>query len=468
MNQEPTTRPDPELTRLEIALFRHSLVADLASTHLEHGDMGRELSKIARRRFRSIPGSKRTRVSIGSLRRWLNSYRRGGLEALKPGLRSDYGRSRAIPAEWVRKAVALRHDVPSRTARVLVEILSREEGYPGINIHTLDKVLRRLGKTRRQIRKPKERVRRWSAKYVNELWQGDATDGVWLPDPHNPEKKLLTTLFAWIDDVSRLVPHGEFFFDEKLPRMERTLKLAILARGLPSRSYTDNGNVYVAAQYKAALAELGIKPIHSRVRKPRGRGKIERFFQVVQNDFYPEVYKAGIQTLSELNEAFWAWKECIYHERVHSEIGQTPLQAYRAGLADVRSADPVTVARAFLWRFKRKVFANGFLSLHSNSYSVDPSWCGRTIELRCDPFDLSRIDVYQDGRPVARAQVRKLGRSHCLDLEPLVLPPPVEPSGVNFLDALRREYRRKLLAETGEISFRSVLQEKPAPEEDIS
>jgi len=108
VNQEPTTRPDPELTRLEIALFRHSLVADLASTHLEHGDMGRELSKIARRRFRSIPGSKRTRVSIGSLRRWLNSYRRGGLEALKPGLRSDYGRSRAIPAEWVRKGVASR------------------------------------------------------------------------------------------------------------------------------------------------------------------------------------------------------------------------------------------------------------------------------------------------------------------------------------------------------------------------
>ncbi|MFN8613897.1 MAG: hypothetical protein U0931_40560 [Vulcanimicrobiota bacterium] len=53
-----------------------------------------------------------------------------------------------------------------------------------------------------------------------------------------------------IDDVSRLVPYAQFFFDEKLPRMEHTLKMAILRRGLMNRVYTDNGNIYRANQFK--------------------------------------------------------------------------------------------------------------------------------------------------------------------------------------------------------------------------
>ena len=459
-------RPDREELRLKTALFRHGLIGHLVSAELNHGELTFELRRIARRYHRNEVKGRTEKVSLSSLRRWLAAFGRGGIEALKPGLRGDYGTSRVIPEKWVLLAVALREEVPTRTARVLVEIMSRLEGCPGIKPATLERVLRRLGKTRKQIGKPKERIRRWSAKFVNELWQGDATDGVWLPDPRNPGgKKKLTHLYCWIDDVSRMIPHGEFFFDEKLPRMERTLKLGILRRGRPHRCYTDNGHVYRATQYKAALADLDIKAIHSRVYKPRGRGKIERFFRTVQNDFYPEVEKAGIQTLSALNEAFWAWVECIYHQRVHSETKKTPLDAYRDGLQRVRPSDPVRVARAFLWRFERKVTTNGFISLLGNRYSLDMSWCHRTIEVRCDPFDLSRLEVYEDGRPTARATVRKLHRGHCLELDPLTLPPAPEPTGINFLDALRREHRAHLIAETGDISFLTAMSETSRKQE---
>ncbi|HEY4002039.1 MAG TPA: DDE-type integrase/transposase/recombinase, partial [Candidatus Xenobia bacterium] len=260
-------------------------------------------------------------VSMSTVRRWLAAYQRGGMEALKPALRDDYGKSRAIPLEWVNKAIALRHELPARTATMLVDILCRQPGYPGINPHTLDKVLRRLGHTRHQVRRvhKKKPVRRWTAKRVNDLWQGDATPGVWLPHPRRKGKKILTKLFLWIDDKSRLVVYAEFFYDEKLPRMERTLKMALLKRGVPKRLYTDNGSVYVASQFKAAMGELGIKRLRSRPRQPRGRGKVERMFRTIQNAFYPEVYKAEIATLTELNEALWAWLECVYHERVHSD-----------------------------------------------------------------------------------------------------------------------------------------------------
>ena len=56
---------------------------------------------------------------------------------------------------------------------------------------------------------------------------------------------------------------------------------------------------------------------------------------------------------------------------------------------------------AFLWREKRKVRRNATISFQSNTYQVDPSLAGRSLELRYDPFDLSRIELYlndADGR----------------------------------------------------------------------
>lgn len=450
--------------RTRIALFRHSLVGALAE--LEHGQLRHELERISKRRHKH-PSGRLKRVSKATLKRWLKAFRAGGFEALKPALRRDYGSSRAIPEEWIKKAISLRREIPSRSARMLVDILGRLEGCPSICPHTLDTVLRRRGWTRRQAgKKPKKRRLRWEAIHVNDLWQGDATPGVWLPDPRDPAKNLQTVLFLWLEDVSRLVVHAEFFFDGKLPRMERTLKLALSRRGRPRRTYTDNGNVYRAGQYKAALAELGIRPLHSKEYSPEGRGKIERIFGVLQESFYPEVIaeiRAGrVNSLGLLNESLWAWLECAYHHWVHSEIGTTPLDAFRAGIEHVEPVDPVKLARAFLWRYTRKVSRNGFVSLLGNSYSVDPAWASQTIELRLDPYDLSRIDVYRDRRPVARAEVRELKKARLLEMELLAPPPPIEASGVNYLEMLRREHREKLIREVGPIAFaKAITKEEP-------
>lgn len=462
---EPQPPTDREELRTQVATFRHSLLFPLVSGELEHGELKQEMARIARRRY-DVPGQGKRKFSVATLRRWLRRLREGGFEALKPRLRGDYGKSRAIPEEWVQKAMSLRAEVPSRSTRVLVEILERQPDYPEINVHTLDNILKRRDMPRRLRPKPLgKQKKRWNAKHVNHIWQGDATPGVWLPDLTDPSgKKLQTSLYLWIDDVSRLVPYAQFFFDEKLPRMERTLKLSLLRRGVPKILYTDNGHVYRSTQFAATLAELEIVHIKSRKYYPQGRGKIERIFGVIQADLYPEIYKAieegSLRTLSDLNEALWAWLERVYHERVHSEIKMTPLQAYREGLEHVRQAEPVKIARAFLWRYTRVVSKNGFISLFGNTYSVDPAWAGRKLELRLDPFDLSKIDVYRDARPVARAQVREMKKSTilALDLTPLEAPPALPPSGVSFVDILRREYRQQQQAEMGEISFRNALE----------
>jgi hypothetical protein len=84
---------------------------------------------------------------------------------------------------------------------------------------------------------------------------------------------------------------------------------------------------------------------------------------------------------------------------------------------------------------------------------VDPSWGGQQIELRLDPFDLSRVDVYREQRPVGRASVKAMKVGRLLDIEPFETAPPAEPSGLNFLQLLVHEHREKLARETGHIEF---------------
>ena len=66
----------------------------------------------------------------------------------------------------------------------------------------------------------------------------------------------------------------------------------------------------------------------------KGKGKIERFFRTVRDQFLVELTEeraARVQDLAELNKLFTAWTETVYHVREHSETGQPPLARWDAG-----------------------------------------------------------------------------------------------------------------------------------------
>ena len=289
--------------------------------------------------------------------------------------------------------------------------------------------------------------------------------GPYLPDAERPGKYRRTALFCFIDDYSRLVPYGEFFFEESLPRLERVLKVALLRRGLPDALFVDNGKVYVSTQLAAACATLGIRPIHSTPYTPNTRGKIERFFGTVRSQFLPEVESAKLATLEDLNASFQAWVELIYHQAVHSETQQTPLDRFQQSLAKitVRQADPTSCARRSSGGISAPSLARPRLSLQGNRYSVDPLLAGQQVELRFDPFELSEVEVWQNGHFLAQAQVVKLERERHLALDRI--PPPAQeakPEHVDFLAALRAEHQALLAQELGAISFAQVLRRATA------
>ena len=79
-------------------------------------------------------------------------------------------------------------------------------------------------------------------------------------------------------------------------------------------------------QLQRACACLGIRLVHSRPGQPAGRGKIEKFFRTVREQFLVEIGSGReLDDMTQLNTLFTAWVETVYHRRVHSETGQAPI-----------------------------------------------------------------------------------------------------------------------------------------------
>lgn len=383
------------------------------------------------------------------------AYQRNGFSGLCPKERSDIGSVRATEIDILDLAENLKREAPGRSSGSIAAIIKKTKDVE-VSERTVRRHLAKRGATYAELKGQARRAYgRFEKEAPNELWCGDMLYGPYIPDPKNPEKRRRTYLFSFIDDYSRLTPHGEFFFDESLPRLERTLRVAIEKRGLPKALYVDNGAVFISNQLDLICARLGIRRILATPGEPAGRGKIERFFKTVRRRFLVEVEVEGVASLAELNKCFIAWLEVDYHHRVHSETKQTPLERFIDSFTP-HVPDPVTLYRAFLWEETRAVTKTATVSIAGNRYEVDSHLVGRKVALRFDPFDLSKIEVFFNGEPFGEAKPHVLKSfTHPSARKPIEEERP--KTGIDYLAALKREHEASLYRQ---ISFRELFKKE--------
>lgn len=153
------------------------------------------------------------------------------------------------------------------------------------------------------------------------------------------------------------------------------------------------------------------------------KGKIERWFKTADafnREAQALIDHGSLKTIDRLHEFFAAWLEGEYNNRVHSATHETP----NARLRRIDPGHPVVpinpdaLAAAFLWTEQRKVTAIGTISVQGNEYQVDPALARRTITVRYDPYDLSRIHVVFQGQAFADAMPVTLRRDTSPELPP--------------------------------------------------
>ncbi len=382
-----------------VANFRYKLIAPIVSRtqQLKRGEIKAHLEEAARKEY-DIPYSEKSRVSTRSLERYLKAYREGGWEALKTGSRKYKSR---IPEEYIEKAIALKKENPKRPIDQIIATLEGTEEVPEgvLKRSTLYDHFKKNNLTGSFDPKAYKSYQRFEAKERNTRWQGDFTELLFLKDPQDPQRKKKVHLILWLDDYSRLVTHAQCYFDEKLPRLEDSLKKAIIKFGKPQVLYLDNARVFSSHHLQRICGKLGIKISHTRPYRPQGRGKCERLFGTIKRSFLSEIHvlqKSQELTLQDINSYLDAWIAQHYHEKVHSSTKQAPFRRFQNDDAPLQHVDLEVLYDAFLYEEKRVVDKTGTISLNNVRYQVDLGLVGKKITLRYDPFSPETLQVHFD------------------------------------------------------------------------
>ncbi len=449
------------------ALFWYALIAPLLDPTISSKERRDHIKRVLEKDH-AIPDSSRRRISRATLFRKLAEYRRAGFGGLKKPDRADKGASRTIKPDWLNKAIELRLEQPGRTTRRLIELTEKALGLAPdtIKLKTLARFLKAKSVTRADLADEKQiGFTRFAHHNINELWMSDVMDGFPIPDPADERRRKMTYLISVIDDASRLVPFGQFYFDEKLPRLENTLKKGIARRGIPHAIYVDNGRIYHATQFELICAELDMRIFHSEAYSPEGRGKIERWHYTLQTDFLSEARAKGPRSLAELNAWFWAWLEMAYHHKIHESLGITPIAFWMRQTDKIRHADPAVLDSVFLWREERHVSAVHTFTVAGNLYEVVPELATKTIEVRFNPCDLTAVHVYRDGAFLTRARPCSVPQPvHPKAPKP---PPRVQkPLSMSYIDTLVEQYNKHVEQEFGTLDFRAIEEKRKLALED--
>ena len=383
-----------ERQQKEIAVFRFGVISDFVNrSHMERGELERLLHQKCAQSWQ-IPFSNRTRLARSTVFAWIRRYKQSGgrLESLYPQSRSDQGLSRVIDEETAQSLIRLRRELPHRPVTTLIAEMELRALAPRgvLKPSTVYRFLHGQGLMDLERPSPVDR-RRFEAELPNDIWQSDAMHG---PMVTTGEKNRKTYLFAFLDDMSRLIPHSQFYTSEKLDSYLDALKQALLKRGLPRRLYVDNGPAFRSRHLQEITASLGIALVHSQPYQPQGRGKIERFFRTVQTQFV-----SGFKgtTLHDLNLSLECWIRDIYHQRPHSSTGASPLKRFSDHMHCIRAA-PKDLEDHFRTSAKRRVAKDRTISLNGRLYEAPVGLIGQEITLLYHHHDPARVEARFQGR----------------------------------------------------------------------
>src|SRR6266545_4799299 len=190
--------------------------------------------------------------------------------------------------------------------------------------------------------------------------------------------------------------------------------------GIPQGFYTDHGSDFTSRHLEQVAADLKIELIFSTVDMPRGRGKIERLFETINQLFLCEVpgyTPPGAPpatphlTLDAFEARFRTFLLEQYHHRIHSETTMTPQARWEAeGFLphlpeSLEQLDLLllTIART------RRVQQDGirFQGLRYLDLNL-AAYVGEDVTLRYDPRDMAEIRVYHGDTFICHAVCQEL------------------------------------------------------------
>lgn len=344
-----------------------------------------------------------------TIQTWYSRFQKHGVTVMENKTRSDKGKTRKVVLEDVHDAV--RKILPKTHGKTptaaLLYRLSLEEGLL-TRTQIAPNTFRRLIKQYEMLKSDSEassKIRLAFAKaHANEMWQADTLFGPYIQHNGSPAQ---TRLIAFIDDASRVCCHGQFFLAENVDTLIEALRAAFYKRGIPQSLYVDNGSIYTSKEIIQICARVGCLLHHTPVRDGAAKGKVERFFRTVRDQFLSR--SLDLSSLDALNRQFTLWVEEQYNAQKHSVLEMTPLDRFALDRSRVRYLPPNEANdEMFFVEEDRHVRADNTFSFKSIRWEAPRHLPERTIQIR-----------FQRNRPKERVIVfyksERMGEAKPLD-----------------------------------------------------
>ena len=125
------------------------------------------------------------------------------------------------------------------------------------------------------------------------------------------------------------------------------------------------------------------------------------------------------------------------------------------------------LTEAFLWSEFRIVTKTATVSLHSNTYQVDPALVGRRVELVFSPFDLQAIEVRDQDRSYGQAIAHTITRhAHPKARPEISSQTPPAATGIDYL-ALTAAAHHEQLRDDERIGYHALYGTEVTATDDI-
>lgn len=200
----------------------------------------------------------------------------------------------------------------------------------------------------------------------------------------------------------------------------------------------DRGIVY-NEKLLALAGHYGFVPKACRPYRAKTKGKVERPFRYVREDFF---LAGRFRNLDDLNAQFTQWLDQIANRRLHGTTGRVVTEHFAEEQPTLKGL-PAGPFNAVL-RLERRISHEGMISVGGNLYSVPDGTRRRPVEVQ---VTAAEIHILEDGRLVAAHPVlegrgrRRIAEGHRSlppthnsttprSGAPASLPPPAAAAGV--------------------------------------
>lgn len=402
--------------RQQIALFRYSLIAPLITDTFTQKSAKEYLEQVSAKKH-PTPHGETKEYAPETLKEWLRNYRKYGIDGLYPKIRSDKGQLRKLPESAKEFIVSSKLASPKRSAKSIYQELIAK-GYVPYDLVSLSTVQRFINKSNLTSKKLEPIDRRaFEFEFANDCWQSDISVGPYLTING---KKHKTHIFALIDDATRVVTHCEAFFSEGFLSLLAAFKKSVAKRGIPKRLFVDNGKVYKSDQMQFICANLGTILCYARPYSPESKGKIERWFRTLHDQWTNVIDWTKFSSLEELNISLNRYVEDKYNKSLHSSLKEIPIDKFINQMDHIRFIPSLKeLDYIFLYRVNRKVKNDATISIDTILFEVPFKYLGDSIYVRYDPTSMDKAYIFsEDGKildtiyPVKKIDNSKIRREH--------------------------------------------------------